>query len=84
MKSTNSNSIRTTLAIAITTLGLLASSGVNAASACKGLDSAACGSTSSCGWVNGYERKDGKKVNSFCRTKSGKKAKAATNANGTK
>ncbi|MFT5135969.1 MAG: hypothetical protein ACI9XU_000906 [Arenicella sp.] len=75
MKSTTLNSVRNTLAIAITTLGLLASSGVNAASACKGLDDAACGSAASCGWVNGYERKDGKKVSSFCRTKSGKKAK---------
>tara|TARA_B110000285_G_scaffold214998_1_gene260922 strand:- start:1182 stop:1436 length:255 start_codon:yes stop_codon:yes gene_type:complete len=84
MKSTTSNSIRTTFAIAITTVGLLASNGVNAASACIGLDNAACGSAASCGWVQGYERKDGRKVSSFCRTKSGKKVKTTIDNKSTK
>jgi len=54
----------------------LASSPTQAASACKGLDTKACGSSSSCQWINGYERKDGRTVSSFCRTK----AKARTSA----
>lgn len=49
-----------------------------AASACKGLDNKACGGNSACSWVEGYERKDGRKVNAFCRTAPG--AKKATKA----
>lgn len=40
-----------------------------AASQCKGLSDAKCGEAASCSWVEGYERKDGRKVKSFCRTK---------------
>ncbi len=42
---------------------------VSSASACKGLDNAACGSNSACSWVEGYQRKDGRQVKAFCRTK---------------
>lgn len=41
-----------------------------AASACKGLDNSTCNANAACGWVDGYERKDGRSVKSFCRTKS--------------
>jgi hypothetical protein len=40
------------------------------APACKGLNDSACANEASCGWVEGYQRKDGRSVKSFCRTKS--------------
>ena len=55
---------------------VLASSPVQAVSACKGLDTKACGTATSCSWVNGYERKDGRSVSSFCRAKSSAKSSA--------
>jgi len=59
-------------------LGLLfISAQANAASACKGLENNACVSKESCSWIKGYERKDGKTVKPFCRTKPGSKAKAS-------
>ena len=41
----------------------------SSANLCKGLESNACTTNLSCGWVEGYERKDGRKVKSFCRSK---------------
>ena len=55
---------------------VLASTPVQAASACKGLDNQACGTSTSCLWVNGYERKDGRTVSSFCRSKPAAKSSA--------
>jgi hypothetical protein len=50
-----------------------------AASHCKGLAETACASDSSCRWVAGYERKDGRQVAAHCRlgspTKAGKDSK---------
>jgi hypothetical protein len=64
--------------IALSLIGsLLVSVPVAAASACKGLDNSACSSKSSCGWVDGYQRKDGRSVKSFCRTKSVAKKSAS-------
>jgi len=54
--------------VAISLVMLLSTAQVNAASQCKGLENSACNQNASCGWVNGYERKDGRKVKSFCRT----------------
>lgn len=50
---------------------------------CKGLSKTQCTSDNSCSWVNGYKRKDGVKVKSFCRT-SAKKKKQTTNKKSTK
>jgi len=50
--------------------GLLIMSPVSAASACKGLNNSACAASASCGWVESYQRKDGRTVKAFCRTKS--------------
>ena len=50
--------------------GVIHSGSVSAAGACKGLENEACNSNASCSWVEGYERKDGRKVKSFCRSKS--------------
>jgi len=47
-----------------------------AASNCTGLENSACASNASCSWIKGYERKDGRTVKSFCRTKPGSKANA--------
>jgi hypothetical protein len=44
-----------------------------AAATCKGLDNSACDNNASCAWVEGYQRKDGRSVKSFCRTKSAAK-----------
>jgi len=40
-----------------------------AASQCKGLESSKCDQNASCTWIDGYERKDGRKVSAFCRAK---------------
>ena len=57
----------------------LANGSVSAASQCKGLDNAACGAQASCGWVDGYKRKDGRAVKSFCRTKAKSQKKVSKN-----
>lgn len=51
----------------------------HAASVCKGLQSSACASNAQCGWVEGYERKDGRQVKSFCRTKAKRSAAKVPN-----
>jgi hypothetical protein len=77
---TNSTLARSSI-IALSLIGsLLVSGPVAAASACKGLDNSACSSASSCGWVEGYQRKDGRSVKSFCRTKSVAKTSSAKKA----
>ena len=61
---------RQLLAATIVTVGLAMSAPASAASQCKGLDNEACDTSSSCSWVAGYERKDGRKVEAFCRAKA--------------
>ena len=41
-----------------------------AAAECKGMEKRACENAADCLWVEGYKRKDGKQVSSYCRTKS--------------
>jgi len=54
----------------------------NAASQCKGLDIESCSNTEACGWVESYQRKDGRNVKAFCRTSSkGKARKVAETKN---
>lgn len=62
------------IALSILSLSVLLLSPVHAASACKGLSKSSCGSKSSCTWVDGYTRKDGKQVSAYCRTVSKKKS----------
>ena len=45
------------------------------ASDCKGMEQSACASEASCSWIEGYTRKDGRTVKSFCRAKPGSKSK---------
>lgn len=70
--------------VSLITLGLLASLFVAgpaaAASACKGLENSACNSNASCGWVDSYQRKDGRTVKSFCRTKAVSKSSTTKRA----
>ncbi len=48
------------------------------ASSCKGLSIEECDQNAACGWVKGYERKDGRTVKAFCRTsRAGVSSKAA-------
>ena len=59
-------------ALATFTLALGLSLGViplQAASACKGLESGPCQSNEKCSWVKPYTRKDGVKVNGHCKSK---------------
>ena len=63
-------SVRKLSAAGLFAIAILSSSQVSAASACKGLDNKSCAEQSSCGWVQSYERKDGRTVNAFCRTKA--------------
>ena len=55
----------------------LGAASAQAASACKGLEKAACERNTSCTWVDGYTRKDGAKVSAHCKgkpTQTGKKS----------
>ncbi|RBP52644.1 hypothetical protein [Arenicella xantha] len=73
-----SNNIVRSFIFTATLAGAGAIGSASAASACKGLDTDACASNSSCRWVEGYERKDGRQVKAFCRSSpvSKKAAKA--------
>lgn len=43
-------------------------------SQCKTLSQEACSATPSCAWVDGYTRKDGRKVSAYCRKAPQRKA----------
>jgi hypothetical protein len=68
--------IRNSLVIA-SILGAVSFSGQASAADCKGLENTACDGNNACSWVGGYERKDGRQVKSFCRTKAGSNKKVA-------
>lgn len=42
---------------------------------CKALSQKACGAAPACTWVDGYMRKDGRKVSAYCRKAPQHKAK---------
>lgn len=52
-------------------------SAVQAESSCKGLVADQCSTKSSCIWVNGYTRKDGRSVKGYCRSRGGKSSGAS-------
>lgn len=68
-KNVNKHVVKSTL-MAVLIAGVGWSGQVSAASACKGLETAECGARNSCSWVNSYQRKDGRSVKGFCRTKA--------------
>ena len=79
----NLPSVRNISSAAIIAVALLTSSQASAASQCKGLESASCSTNAACSWVQSYERKDGRTVNAFCRTKA-KSAKSSSKEVGAK
>ncbi len=62
----------------VTTLSL-SSFAVNAESACKGLEEAACKQSTSCNWISGYTTKNGNAVSAYCRS-AGNKQKQGQNS----
>ncbi|EGV16694.1 hypothetical protein ThimaDRAFT_4064 [Thiocapsa marina 5811] len=74
MRPTTTRSL-SAFALSAVTMTFAFSGSVFAASACKGLEEAACGTTEACRWQAGYTRKDGVEVASHCRSTG--KAKAA-------
>ena len=84
LSSSISGVARTIIVSSALAIGLALSSPVSAASQCKGLDSNACSTSASCSWVEGYERKDGRKVNAFCRAKAKRTSTAVKPAANTK
>lgn len=71
-------SVRGLLALSLLGLSSIGSAAV-AASQCKGLDNTACVASADCGWVESYQRKDGRDVKAFCRTSSKGKSKKVAN-----
>ena len=47
---------------------------------CKGLEKNQCDSNGSCTWVDSYTRKDGVKVDGYCRKKGGKKSSSQSDS----
>lgn len=45
---------------------------------CKGMEKPTCSASSSCRWVKGYERSDGRAVAGYCRKLPGKDAQATS------
>jgi hypothetical protein len=48
-------------------IALCAADPVLAGSACKGLEEAACKGMADCTWIDGYTRKDAKKISGYCK-----------------
>lgn len=69
--------IRNSIVVVSLLGGMVFSGQASAASACKGLENNACASNNACSWVEGYQRKDGRQVKSFCRAKPAGKKKVA-------
>lgn len=76
----NQTCVARTFLLVATLAGVSMTGQVSAASACKSLQETACASNTSCSWIAGYERKDGRQVKSFCRSKPGAKKKALQSA----
>ena len=68
------------LALILVLSALSLTSHAQAASQCKGLKAQACSQSGACSWVAGYERKDGREVKAFCRSK-GKSVSKQSKAN---
>lgn len=63
---------------------MVSASAANAASQCKGLSETACAADSSCRWVAGYVRKDGREVAAYCRLGQADTKTLGTGATGNK
>ncbi|WP_419606551.1 hypothetical protein, partial [Thiolapillus sp.] len=49
---------------------------------CKGMEKSSCATSTSCRWVKGYERSDGRSISGYCRKLPGKKPQSTAD-NGT-
>ncbi|MCF7983194.1 MAG: hypothetical protein K9L70_02225 [Thiohalocapsa sp.] len=67
------NAVTNSLAAAGAVAMLLAIQGNAVGAECKGKEKSSCDTTTSCTWVDSYQRKDGVKVDGYCRNKGGKK-----------
>ena len=68
------SALRTSAAVAVAaTTFMLLQTPVSAAE-CKGMEKNKCEGNGSCTWVDSYQRKDGVKVDGYCRNKGGKKS----------
>ncbi|TGK11509.1 hypothetical protein EHO60_04170 [Leptospira fletcheri] len=67
-------SIRTLrfLGLALSLFLITAWGSLSAESKCHGLSKGQCEADSDCTWVSGYQKKDGKNVEAYCRAKPGK------------
>jgi hypothetical protein len=70
-------------AIAIIVIALFNSS-AHAVAQCKSLSKSQCAANNDCTWVSGYTTKTGKKVDAYCRVKSGKKTASGKSSKSTK
>lgn len=68
------NSYRFLAPAALLLTGVVATTASAAPSHCKGMSESVCASDSSCTWVQGYVRKDGRQVSSHCKLARGGKA----------
>ena len=76
--------IRTSIPLIICISTGLLTSPAFAENKCKGLNLSDCTAEAGCSWVNGYVRSDSRKVDAYCRIKSGKKKSAAMASGATK
>ena len=52
---------------AVSMILALTSGNASAEGSCRALDHDACVAASSCRWIKGYQRSDGRKVSAYCR-----------------
>ena len=63
-------------AVIVTAMLITMSTSANAAE-CKGMAKGQCEGNNACVWVDSYQRKDGVKVDGYCRSKGKKKSTSA-------
>jgi len=50
---------------------------------CKGMEKSSCATSTSCRWVKGYKRSDGRSIAGYCRKLPGKKVQSVTSKSDT-
>ena len=63
-------------AVIVTALLITINTSANAAE-CKGMAKGQCEGNNACVWVDSYQRKDGVKVDGYCRSKGTKKSSSS-------
>ncbi|ESQ17219.1 MAG: hypothetical protein N838_23950 [Thiohalocapsa sp. PB-PSB1] len=70
-------STRQWVVVAATAAALAILQAPASATDCKGMEKKQCESNANCTWVDSYQRKDGIKVDGYCRGKGGKKSSSS-------